>query len=48
MGKTFKVNYKEDSAVFQNTWVKTWLGILIALMIVSGFFLRPLCIEHSQ
>ena len=41
MGKTFKVNYKEDSAVFQNTWVKTWLGILIVLMIVSGFFLGP-------
>ena len=41
MGKTFKVNYKEDSAFFQNTWVKTWLGILIALMIVSGLFLDP-------
>ena len=39
MGKNFKVSYREDMALFQNLWVKVWLGILIVLMMVSPFFL---------
>ncbi|UCG05308.1 MAG: branched-chain amino acid ABC transporter permease [Desulfobacterales bacterium] len=40
MGSSFKVNYKEDMALFQNLWVKTWLVILILLMIILPFFLN--------
>jgi branched-chain amino acid transport system permease protein len=40
MGSHFKVNYKEDMALFQNLWVKVWLVILVVLMIVSPFFLN--------
>lgn len=39
MGRNFKVSYREDMALFQNLWVKVWLGILIVLMMVSPFFL---------
>lgn len=39
MGKNFKVSYREDMALFQNLWVKVWLGILVVLMMVSPFFL---------
>jgi branched-chain amino acid transport system permease protein len=35
----FKVNYKEDSALFQNLWVKTWLVIFIAAMLVLPFMM---------
>lgn len=39
MGSRYKVSYRGDMALFQNLWVKAWLGILLALMIVSPFFL---------
>ena len=39
MGRNFKVSYREDMALFQNLWVKVWLGILVVLMMVSPFFL---------
>ncbi len=40
MGSSFKVTYKEDMALFQNLWVKTWLVILILLMIILPFLLN--------
>ena len=40
MSSNFKVSYREDTAIFQNLWVKTWMAILILLMIVSPFFLN--------
>ena len=40
MGSRFKVTYKEDMALFQNLWVKTWLVILILLMIILPFLLN--------
>jgi branched-chain amino acid transport system permease protein len=30
----YKVNYREDTALLQNLWVKTWLGIFIAAMLL--------------
>ncbi|MBW1668084.1 MAG: branched-chain amino acid ABC transporter permease [Deltaproteobacteria bacterium] len=36
---TFKVNYRQDTALFQTLWVKVWLGILVVLLIVSPIFL---------
>ena len=30
----FKVNYREDTALFQNLWVKTWLVIFIVAMLL--------------
>jgi branched-chain amino acid transport system permease protein len=33
----FKVSYREDTALFQNLWVKAWLGIFIVAMIVLPF-----------
>lgn len=39
MGSTFKTNYKDDMALFQNLWVKIWLGIFFAVMIVCPNFL---------
>ena len=35
----FKVSYREDTALFQNLWVKSWLGIFIVAMIVAPFLL---------
>lgn len=35
----FKVSYREDTALFQNLWVKTWLGIFIVAMIVLPFLM---------
>ena len=40
MSSNFKVSYKEDTAIFQNLWVKTWMAILALLMFVSPFFLN--------
>ena len=40
MGSRFKVTYKQDMALFQNLWVKTWLAILILLMIILPFMLN--------
>ncbi|MGD9304361.1 MAG: hypothetical protein PVF79_08865, partial [Desulfobacterales bacterium] len=40
MSHNFKVSYREDTAIFQNLWVKTWMAILVLLMIVSPFFLN--------
>lgn len=40
MSSNFKVSYREDTAIFQNLWVKTWMAILILFMIVSPFFLN--------
>ena len=37
MSSTLKVSYKEDMAIFQNLWVKIWLGILIILMTIAPF-----------
>lgn len=39
MGRNFKVSYREDMALFQNMWVKVWLGILVVVMLFSPFFL---------
>jgi len=35
----FKVNYRENMALFQNLWVKVWLGILVFLLLISPLFL---------
>ncbi|PKN04573.1 MAG: branched-chain amino acid ABC transporter permease [Deltaproteobacteria bacterium HGW-Deltaproteobacteria-9] len=35
----FKVSYREDTALFQNLWVKSWLVILIVAMLVLPFLL---------
>jgi branched-chain amino acid transport system permease protein len=35
----YKISYKEDMALFQTLWVKVWLGILIASIIVCPNFL---------
>ena len=40
MSRNFNVSYREDTALFQNTWVKTWTGILVLLMIISPFLLN--------
>jgi branched-chain amino acid transport system permease protein len=40
MSSNFKVSYMEDTAIFQNLWVKTWMVILVLLMIVLPFFLN--------
>jgi len=40
VSSNFKVSYREDTAIFQNLWVKTWMAILILFMIVSPFFLN--------
>ncbi len=37
MGGNFKVSYKEDMALFQGLWVRTWFAILIGLMLVAPF-----------
>jgi branched-chain amino acid transport system permease protein len=39
MGSQFKVSYKADFALFQNLWVKFWLGVFILLVAVLPFFL---------
>ncbi len=35
---SLKTSYKEDMALFQNTWVKVWLGILIAGLVICPYF----------
>jgi branched-chain amino acid transport system permease protein len=40
MSSRFKVSYKEDMVLFQNLWVKTWLVILILLMIILPFIMN--------
>ncbi len=37
MGRNFKTSYMEDMALFQNLWVKVWLGILILIMLIAPF-----------
>jgi len=39
MGRSFKTGYGQDMALFQNLWVKVWLGILVVMMIVCPLFL---------
>jgi branched-chain amino acid transport system permease protein len=39
MGRKLKVSYQEDMALFQNLWVKVWMGILLVLLVISPFFL---------
>jgi branched-chain amino acid transport system permease protein len=39
MGAKFRTSYKEDMALFQTLWVKVWLVILIALIVVCPYFL---------
>ncbi len=39
MSGTFKTSYRADMALFQNLWVKIWLGVLVCLMAVAPFFL---------
>lgn len=39
MGRDFKVSYKEDMAIFQSLWVKVWLGVFVALLVVAPFIL---------
>lgn len=41
MGRNFKTSYQEDSALFQNLWVKSWLVIAVVGMLVIPFFLKP-------
>ena len=40
MSRNFKVSYREDGALLQNTWQKSWLGILILTLIVIPLFLN--------
>jgi len=35
MSAAFKTSYRADMALFQNTWVKSWLGVLIALVLIA-------------
>lgn len=35
----FKVSYQEDTALFQNLWVKSWLAIFVAAMIALPFLM---------
>ncbi len=35
----FKVNYREDTALFQNLWVKSWLVIFIVAMLLVPLIL---------
>jgi len=39
MGSKLKVSYQEDMALFQNLWVKVWMGILLVLLVICPFFL---------
>ena len=39
MGGDFKVSYQQDMALFPNLWVRTWLVILFALMLLAPFVL---------
>ncbi|MDQ7785637.1 MAG: branched-chain amino acid ABC transporter permease [Desulfomonilaceae bacterium] len=39
MGGKFKTSYKGDMALFQTLWVKVWLGILAAAIVVCPQFL---------
>ncbi|MFH1114968.1 MAG: branched-chain amino acid ABC transporter permease [Pseudomonadota bacterium] len=39
MGSTFRTGYKQDMALLQSWWVKIWLGIFAALLIVCPLFL---------
>lgn len=39
MSSKLKVSYQEDVALFQNLWVKAWMGILVALLVISPIFL---------
>jgi len=39
MGRSFKINFKEDAAIFQNLWVRIWFMIFMGLMAASGLFL---------
>ena len=36
---SFKVSYREDTALFQNRWVKSWLAIFIVAIIVLPFLM---------
>ena len=40
MSRNFKVSYKEDMALLQNRWQKTWLAILILSLIFVPLFLN--------
>lgn len=39
MGGKFQTTYKADTALFQNLWVKVWLGIFVAVIVVCPHFL---------
>ncbi len=39
MGRSFKVSYEKDMALFQNAWVKSWLALLILALLVCPLFL---------
>ncbi|MBI5251657.1 MAG: branched-chain amino acid ABC transporter permease [Desulfomonile tiedjei] len=39
MGDKFQTSYKADMALFQTLWVKVWLGIFAASLIVCPYFL---------
>jgi len=41
MGRKFKTSYQQDSALFQNLWVKSWLAIAIVVLCVLPFVLKP-------
>jgi branched-chain amino acid transport system permease protein len=40
VSSNFKVSYREDAAIFQNLWVKTWMAILVLLMTILPLFLN--------
>ncbi len=43
MRRNFKVSYREDAALLQNNWQKSWLGILILMLLIC-----PLILDRYQ
>lgn len=50
MAEHFKISYRQDMALFQNLWVRIWLGILILLLLMAPCFLPryPLSILNEM
>jgi len=50
MAEHFKISYRQDMALFQNLWVRIWLGILILLLLMAPWFLSryPLSILNEM
>lgn len=41
MGSSFKISYAQDMSLFQNLWVKTWMCILVFLILICPILLSP-------